>query len=410
MAVTRSRFTKDKPKDLLKSNLLPTRMTRSGNNSNPYAFADAGSLDTISRAPQAQPTFQAAPQSGGGRIAGIDFFPAAADAGSLDTISRISSLPTSTMPSRRPPSRRPAERQPSYTDYSFADMGSLDTISRRPDPSTVVDPAMAAADAGSLDTYQPWRNTTEIAGSVINLDDSPEEIAANIASAIYGTSPQGGSGGGGGGGGGGGSTLDKEAYAQAINDYIASIEGSGTDYGTLQTDLSDRYAGYGANLASIADAASARQQAAADRASAALAAIDPQAAFQFNVDPATIGGGAAENYLRSIGASTAGVEGLRGFEQSLLNQSLAGARQFSDAQQSALDIERAARQAAVPQMLLESENALNAQRMGAEMGLSESERAALEALLGRQSSEGQSLAERILNARLMAAQAGVPLA
>ena len=163
-------------------------------------------------------------------------------------------------------------------------------------------------------------------------------------------------------------------------------------------------------LASIADAASARQQAAADRAATALAAIDPQAAFQFNVEPTTIGGGAAENYLRSIGASTAGVEGLRGFEQSLLNQQLAGARQFSDAQQSALDIERAARQAAVPQMLLESENALNAQRMGAEMGLSESERAALEALLGRQSSEGQSLAERILNARLMAAQAGVPLA
>jgi hypothetical protein len=140
-----------------------------------------------------------------------------------------------------------------------------------------------------------------------------------------------------------------------------------------------------------------------------LAAIDPQAAFQFNVDPATIGGGAAENYLRSIGASTAGVEGLRGFEQSLLNQALTGAQQFSAAQQSALDNERAARQAAVVQMGQEARNALDAQRMAYNMGLSESERVALEALLNRQSAEEQSIAERILNARLMAAEAGVAL-
>ena len=100
---------------------------------------------------------------------------------------------------------------------------------------------------------------------------------------------------------------------------------------------------------------------------------------------------------------------MREFEQSLLNQSLSGAQQFSAAQQSALDNMRAARQAAVPQMLLEAQGALEANRLAATLGLSEEERRALEALLGRQSAEEQSIADRILEARLAAAEAGVTL-
>ena len=209
--------------------------------------------------------------------------------------------------------------------------------------------------------------------------------------------------------GSGGSGIDPVAYAKAINDYIAAAEAGRTDFDALRSDLTGRYAGYGENLSGIADAAVARQEASAARAAEALAAIDPQTAFQFNVDPASIGAGVAENYLRSIGASTAAVEGLRGLEQSLLNQSLAGARQFSEGQQSALDVERAARQAAVVQMAQEAKNALDAQRMAYEMGLSEAERRALEALLGRETAEQQSIADRILEAKLMAAKAGVAL-
>tara|TARA_S200002703_G_scaffold159326_2_gene172397 strand:+ start:5611 stop:6681 length:1071 start_codon:yes stop_codon:yes gene_type:complete len=237
------------------------------------------------------------------------------------------------------------------------------------------------------------------AGLMAALGLSEEEIypyASDVTSGVT-------SGGGGGGG------VDPVAYAKAINDYIASLEGAGTDFDTLQTDLADRYAGYGQNLAGIADAATARQEASAARAAEALAAIDPQAAFQFNVDPASMGSGAALGYLESIGASTAGVEGLKGFEQSLLNQSLDSARQFSEAQQSALDIERAARQAAVPQILQETQGALEANRLAATLGLSEEERRALEAMLTRKSAEQQSIAEKILNARLAAAEAGVTL-
>jgi hypothetical protein len=210
-------------------------------------------------------------------------------------------------------------------------------------------------------------------------------------------------------GGGGGGGLDPVAFAKAINDYIASVDAGRTDFDTLEADLTGRFAGYGENIASASDAAIARQDASAARAAEALAAIDPQAAFQFNVDPASMGSGAALGYLESIGASTAGVEGLRDFEQSLLNQALTSAQQFSAAQQSALDIERAARQAAVPQILQESQGVLEANRLAATLGLSEEQRRALEALLLRESGEEQSIANNILNARLMAAEAGVTL-
>lgn len=111
-------------------------------------------------------------------------------------------------------------------------------------------------------------------------------------------------------------------------------------------------------LGGLRDTAISDIDASAARASQALSSIDPQAAFQFNVQPASVGIGAAENYLRSIGASTEEVEALRGLNQVLLDQSLAGATEFSDAQQSALDIERKAREAAVEQLRQEAVNAV----------------------------------------------------
>lgn len=300
--------------------------------------------------------------------------------------------------------------------YQFADAGSLDTISRAPatrptpysTPSGVplrqlMEPTydqkleLALTDVGAeKDTvFSDWLLGNQTGGKY-TPEGQPETYGG-----IRPSRPLPSKGGGGG--------IDPVAYAKAINDYIAAVEAGRTDFDALRSDLTGRYAGYGENLSGIADAAVARQEASAARAAEALAAIDPQTAFQFNVDPASIGAGAAENYLRSIGASTAGVEGLRGLEQSLLSQSLAGARQFSEGQQSALDVERAARQAAVVQMAQEARNALDAQRMAYELGLSEAERRALEALLGRQTTESQSVADRILEARLAAAEAGVTL-
>ncbi len=305
--------------------------------------------------------------------------------------------------------------EPKPNPYAAADAGSLTNIYRQParrpvplsTPSGVplrqlIEPsytqkfnlAETAARVGQDNSFSDWY-LGNLPGGKYTPEGQPE---------TYGDPSQQPFPSGGGGGG-----VDPVAYAKAINDYIASVEAGRTDFDALQADLTGRFAGYGENITGAVGSATGRMDASAARAAEALAAIDPQTAFQFNVDPASMGSGAALGYLESIGASTAGVEGLRDFEQSLLNQSLAGAQQFSAAQQSALDNMRAARQAAVPQMLLEAQGALEANRLAATLGLSEEERRALEALLGRQSAEQQSIADRILEARLAAAEAGVTL-
>lgn len=310
---------------------------------------------------------------------------------------------------------------PKPNPYAAADQGSLTNVARQParrpaplsTPSGVplrqlteptyeqkLELALADYGAGKDTALSDWFQGN-LPGGKYTPEGQPETYGTRPTRPLPSK--------GGGGGGGGAGMLDPVAFANAINDYIASVDAGRTDFDTLQADLAGRFAGYGENIASAADAATARQEASAARAAEALAAIDPQAAFQFNVDPATMGSGAALGYLESIGASTAGVEGLRDFEQSLLNQKLAGAREFSEAQQSALDIERAARQAAVPQILQETQGALEANRLAATLGLSEEERRALEALLTRKSAEEQSIADRILEARLAAAEAGVTL-
>lgn len=326
--------------------------------------------------------------------------------------------------------------------YAFADAGSLDTITRAPKPTSTPKPAgIADAIANISNQYKPVSLTPQQTSTVLdpkftdpyynpwlalydpvrgNVNQSKFQAAGGGAAGMEaalglpaGTlTGDGGTGSmvpAGGGTGGGGSTIDKEAYARAINEYLAAAEAGRTDWASMQADVASRYGGYNQRLADIAAAADARSVAAADRAAASLAAIDPQAAYQWNVTPATIGAGSGADYLRSIGASTGDVDAVRQFEQSLLNQAMGSAQQFSGAQQSALDIERAARQAAVPQMLQEAQAAASAQQMAYQLGLSESERRALEALLGGKSAEEQSIAEKILAARLAAAEAGVTL-
>lgn len=206
-----------------------------------------------------------------------------------------------------------------------------------------------------------------------------------------------------GGGGAGG------AIGRALRDYISGVGASRTDYGALREGVSGRYADLQNRLAEYVAQADARQQASAARAAEALAAIDPQAAFQYDATPMDIGAGSGANYLRSIGASTADVEAVRRFEQDMLNRAMRSAQQFSEGQQRALDVERAARQAAVTQMLQEAQAATTAQQLAYQLGLTEAERVALENLFKEETAEGQSVADKILQARLAAAEAGVML-
>lgn len=251
--------------------------------------------------------------------------------------------------------------------------------------------AETAARTGQDNVLSDWY-FGNMPGGKYTREGQPDTYASGIT-------PTGGASGGGGNAG----------LAQAFRDYIAGVGAGATDFGAAREELLKRFGGYRKQLEDLVAGAGARQETSAARAAEALRNIDPQAAFRFNVSPATIGAGSASDYLKAIGASTAGVEGLRGFEQSLLNQALSGAQQYSAATQQALDTERAARQAAVQQMLQEAQAGLTANQLGAQLGLSESERLALEDLLSRQSSEQQSIADKIFEARLEAAKAGVTL-
>lgn len=302
---------------------------------------------------------------------------------------------------------------------AVANMGSADTLSRTVQPVVGVDerraqqaqvaPARRASTGVYGGTTRQLMEPTQAQDTLLALRDigagrdtvNSRWLTNNIMG-NYDTATESVPYGAGGSGGSG-------ALAQSFRDYIAGIESGRTDWSTAQDELTKRFAQYQQQLGDVAASAGQRQEASAARAAEALAAIDPQAAFQYNVTPMSIGAGAGADYLRSIGASTRDVDAVRQFEQTMLNQMLGGAQQYSQATQRALDIERAARQAAVPQMLQEAQAALEAQRLAASLGLSEQERRSLEAMLMEESSEQQSIADRILEARLAAAEAGITL-
>jgi len=333
-------------------------------NSNPYMFADAGAYTPK------PPSFQ-------------------------DAISNISAKYT--MPNV--PSSYVSAPTKSEPTVSFADAIAAVNANPKYQP-----PALSKENLATIfDPYFAENYYYNQSKDPESIQDLLDDYIAQLNSSLSGV------GGGGGGSGSATSSIDKEAYARALNQYIESLQSSGTDYEGLQTGLTERYAGYNQRLADMVAAATARQEAAAARAQQGMSGIDPQTAFQFNVSPATIGSGSASDYLKAIGASTAGVEGLRGFEQSLLNQALSGAQQYSAATQQALDNERAARQAAAIQMAQEAADALSGKQLAYGAGLAEAERSALESLLASKESERQAIANAILKARLSAAEAGVTL-
>ena len=134
-----------------------------------------------------------------------------------------------------------------------------------------------------------------------------------------------------------------------------------------QAEAVDAANSYRRYLDGLRDTALGNVGASGDRLRTALSSIDPQTAFEFNVAPAAIGAGAAEQYLRAIGASTGDSEAVRNFEQQLLGQLVGGAEQFTEAANQALENERAARLAAAELMMADAEQAIEQQVLAARM-------------------------------------------
>lgn len=269
-----------------------------------------------------------------------------------------------------------------------------------------------AIDAGSLDTYKPWRNWTEIAGQKINLDQTEEQIAADLARIFgglggYGAGGTGGAGYAGGGGTSGGSMVDIEAKANALRQYMASIPQTAVDYTALADEARKRFGGYRTTLDELIASATGRQESAAQVARENLAGLTPSSVM--NVTPADIGMGSAAGYLSSIGASPADVEAVRAFEQQMLNQSLAGTRGYSQRVADVEDLNRLEQQRAIETILQEAASGLASTGAGYNLGLSDAERAVLEDYIMREQEQKRSIDQALLEARLAGADIGVVL-
>ena len=177
-------------------------------------------------------------------------------------------------------------------------------------------------------------------------------------------------GGGGGGGGGGGSAaedaVDYSAAIQSLQDKIAGV--------------SAQYDPYREQLASAAAASRGQISDATAQALARLAQIDPEAAFQFAVQQTQTPAAAGMNYLQAIGASGADVDAVRMLNEALLAQQLAASQQYSSGMTSALDAERAARQAASVLMQQEGLRNLEAVRLAEAQRIANAEAAARKAI------------------------------
>jgi hypothetical protein len=86
------------------------------------------------------------------------------------------------------------------------------------------------------------------------------------------------------------------------------------------------------------------------------------------------------NYLQAIGASGADVDAVRMLNEALLGQQLAASQQYSSGMTSALDAERAARQAASVLMQQEGLRNLEAVRLAEAQRIANAEAAARKAI------------------------------
>jgi len=201
----------------------------------------------------------------------------------------------------------------------------------------------------------------------------------------------------------GGTYDDLSAAAQAQYDtqlaalnelYSGLISEAEGRYADQTAALDELFAGYGTQLGAATEAATGRIDEASAQALARLAGIDPQAQFRFDVTAGGVPQAASADYLRAIGASTGDVEAAQQLGQSLLQQQLASAQQYSGGLQDALMRERAAREAAAG---LISQDALS--RLAAQQAAYESQ------LAGQQTAQSAAIANA-LAAELQGLQTG----
>jgi len=204
----------------------------------------------------------------------------------------------------------------------------------------------------------------------------------------------------------GGSGVDP-AYATALREYIAGIQGSGLDYGKLIEEAQARYGGYGDTLTADVAAATAKQQAAAQQARQALLGLMPTTVS--NVTPTDIGAGSVAGYLQNIGASTRDVDAVRAMEQQMLNQSLASTQAYTQRLAAVDEANRLAQQAAVETILQEASSGLATNEQVQRRQYAEALAAEVERLRAAEQAQQNDLATKLLEARLMAAQSGVTL-
>jgi hypothetical protein len=156
-----------------------------------------------------------------------------------------------------------------------------------------------------------------------------------------------------------------------------------------QGAVGSRYDEYNQMLADAAAKAIADIGSAGSQTVNALSALDPMAAFQYDVPPTAMPQVAGANYLQSIGASTADVDAARSLAQQLMGQQLGMGQRFAAAEADALAKERQARLAAAQ---LQSQSALDS--VGAN-------RLAYQAQVdAARNAELQALAQSILEAQL----------
>ena len=185
-----------------------------------------------------------------------------------------------------------------------------------------------------------------------------------------------------GGGGGGPSRQDliDAAFANLSSPDVYSGEAD------LQA-LADYYGGARGRLQDVYGAATGRIGATTAETLAALAALDPQAAFVYDVGAPTIPG-VNVDYLRALGASADPVSAEADFARELLGYQLAASQQASAGMQASLDRERQAR--------------LAASRLMQQEGLRLTEQARAQALADLAARQAQE--EAIIRERVRAAQ------
>ena len=142
-------------------------------------------------------------------------------------------------------------------------------------------------------------------------------------------------------GGGGGPSRQ-----QLIDEAFANL--SSPDVYTGETDLAalaNYYAGQRGSLEDVYGAATGRIGSTTAETLAALQALDPQAAFTYDVGAPNIPG-VNVDYLRALGASADPVSAEAEFARNLLGYQLAASQSASAGMQASLERERQARQAA----------------------------------------------------------------